>query len=60
METMPAEVSILQGQCCILHLKIENVGRFVVDRVIVDVQSSNSLLSKYARHPHPTMPFQGA
>lgn len=59
METMPAEVSILQGQCCILHLKIENVGRFIVDRTLVDVQSSNTLLSKYARDPHPTMPFQG-
>lgn len=60
METMPAEVSILQGQCCILHLKIENVGRFDVDRVILDVQSSNTLLAKYARDVHPTMPFQGA
>eukprot|EP00892_Ulva_mutabilis_P007561 jgi/Ulvmu1/5177/UM021_0194.1 len=59
VETMPAEVSILQGQCSILHLRIENVGRFVVDRVIVDVQSPNTLLSKYARDPHPTMPFQG-
>ena len=50
---------MLEGQCCMIPLTIENVGKFVVDRVLVDVESSCSLLSKYSRHSHPLVPFTG-
>ena len=58
-ESKAVEVTMLEGQCCMIPLTIENVGKFVVDRVLVDVESSCSLLSKYSRHSHPLVPFTG-
>ena len=58
-ESKAVEVTMLEGQCCMIPLTIENVGKFVVDRVLIDVESSCSLLSKYSRHSHPLVPFTG-
>lgn len=59
-ESKAVEVTMLEGQCCMLPLAIENVGKFVVDRVLIDVESSSSLLSKYSKQAHPLVPFTGA
>jgi hypothetical protein len=58
-ESKLVDLTMLEGQCCMIPITIENVGKYVVDRVLIGVESSNSLLSKYSRCSHPLVPFTG-
>ena len=56
----PLPLTLLEGQCASFQLKLENIGQFDIDRVALDVQSSHSVLAKYAQERHPLVHFTGA
>jgi hypothetical protein len=56
----PLPLTLLEGQCVALTLLLENIGKFDIDRLAVDVHSTNNVLSKYSKERHPLVPFTGA